>query len=93
MAIKNFTHKGLEKFFKTGSVKSILPHHKKKIALVLDQLDSANEPKDLNFPGSDFHPLKGKLKSFYSIHVSGNWVIIFRFQNGNAYDVNYLDYH
>ena len=47
----------------------------------------------MNYPGSDFHGLKGKRKEFYSVHVSGNWVVIFRFEGGNAYDVDYLDYH
>ncbi len=47
----------------------------------------------MNFPGSDFHPLKGDLRGFYSVHVNGNWTIIFRFEDGHANDVNLIDYH
>ncbi len=60
---------------------------------MLDRLDSANEVKDMNAPGYDFHPLKGNFKGFYSIHVNGNWTIIFRFENGEASDVDIIDYH
>ena len=51
------------------------------------------EVKDMNFPGSNFHPLKGDLKDFYSVHVNGNWTIIFRFENGEANSVDLIDYH
>ena len=93
MAIKTFKNKGLQKFFETGSKAKITASHKKKLELILDRLDASHEPQDMDFPGSDFHKLKGKLKSFYSVHVSGNWVVVFRFEGNNAYDVDYLDYH
>ena len=93
MAIKTFKHKGLQRFFNTGSKAQIKLSHAKKLALILDHLDASCEVKDMNYPGSDFHGLKGKLKGFYSVHVSGNWVVIFRLEGSNAYDVNYLDYH
>ena len=50
-------------------------------------------PEDANFPGSNFHPLKGNLQEFYSVKVTGNWRIIYKFQDGDAYDVNLIDYH
>jgi len=59
----------------------------------LDILHGACVPEDANFPGSRFHELKGDLKGFYSVSVSGNWRIIFRFENGNVYDVELIDYH
>ena len=59
----------------------------------MDRLNAATEPKDMNAPGYDFHPLKGHLKKFYSVHVNGNWTIIFRFENGEANDVDLIDYH
>lgn len=93
MTIRSFKHKGLKKFFETGAKSGIQAALTKKIGLILDRLDSAAEPKDMHFPGSDFHPLKGDLKGFYSVHVNGNWTIIFRFENGEALDVNLLDYH
>ncbi|KPK32126.1 MAG: hypothetical protein AMS24_04900 [Chlamydiae bacterium SM23_39] len=93
MPIKTFGDKKLERFFETGNRKKIKPSHAKKLALILDRLDAAEQIKDMNYPGSDFHKLKGNLKDFYSVHVNGNFVVIFRFKNGNAYDVKYLDYH
>ncbi len=91
--IKTFKHKGLKKFFDSGSKAAIQAAHAKRIKLILDLLNSALEVKDMNFPGSDFHPLKGDLKGFHSVHVNGNWVIIFRFHNGEAQDVDLIDYH
>lgn len=93
MPIKSFNHKGLEKFFESGVKKGIQAAHAKKIARILDRLDAAVEAKDMNYPGSDFHELKGTLKGFYSVHVNGNWTVIFRFSNGEAQDVDLMDYH
>lgn len=93
VAIKTFKHKGLSKFFETRNKSGIQAAHSKRIELILDLLDGATEVKDMNFPGSDFHPLKGKLKDFYSVHVNGNWTIIFRFENGDAHEVDLIDYH
>ncbi|NGX28861.1 MAG: Endoribonuclease HigB [Candidatus Anoxychlamydiales bacterium] len=93
MTIKSFASKKIKKFFETGQRGKISPQHARKLSHILDHIDAANDLIDVNFPGSNFHKLKGKLKDFYSIHVSGNWVVIFRFKNGNAYDIDYLDYH
>ena len=93
MAIKSFKHKALKKFFESGSKAGIQAAHVKKIELILDLLNTVIEVKDMNFPGSIFHPLKGELKGFYSVHVNGNWTIIFRFENGEAKDVDLIDYH
>ena len=93
MAIKTFKHKGLEKFFNTGSKSKITAAHANKIRRVLDRLNAATEAKDMNAPGYDFHPLKGELAGFYSVHINGNWTIIFRFENGEANNVDLIDYH
>ena len=93
MAIKTFKHKGLKTFFNTGSTKGILAAHARKIGRILDRLDAAAELKDMNYPGSNFHSLSGDLSGFYSVHVNGNWVIIFQFANGEANSVNLVDYH
>ena len=93
MAIKTFKHKGLKKLFASGSKAGIQAAHAKRIALVLDLLNNATEVKDMNFPGSDFHPLKGKLTNYYSVHVNGNWTIIFCFEKGEASNVDLIDYH
>jgi len=93
VAIKTFKHKGLKGFFVSGSKAGIQTTHAKKIGGILDRLDAATEAKDMNFPRSDFHPLKGDLRGFYSVHVNGNWTIIFRFENGEAKDIDLIDYH
>ena len=88
MAIKNFKHKGLRKFFECRIKSGIQAVHAGKIELILDLLNGAEEAKDMNFPGSNFHRLKGDLRGFFSVHVNGNWAIIFRFEKGDAHDVN-----
>ena len=65
----------------------------KKIKNILTLLHGAELVEDLNYPGAGLHPLKGDLKGYWSVTVSGNNRIIFKFDNGNAYLLNYLDYH
>ncbi|MBT8339761.1 MAG: type II toxin-antitoxin system RelE/ParE family toxin [Desulfatitalea sp.] len=91
--IKSFKHKGLEDFFYNGNKKGIRPEHADKIARILDRLNGANDTIDMNYPGSYLHKLTGNLKDLYSVRVSGNWRIFFRFIDGDAYIVNYDDYH
>ncbi len=91
--IKSFEHKGLQKFFETGSLKGIKPQHKQKIRIKLAALDTAICIEDMDLPGFRLHQLKGKKKGLWAIDVSKNWRIIFKFQDGNAYIVNYEDYH
>ena len=91
--VKSFRHKGLQKFFFDGTKKGIQPKHAEKLADILDLLEAASEIQDMNFPGSDLHPLKGNLRGYWSVKVSGNWRIVFRFDNGDVFDVDYVDYH
>jgi len=91
--IKSFEHKGIEKYFYDGDKSGIQPKHAQKIADILDRLNASIKIKDMDYPGSNLHQLKGKLKELWSVKVSGNWRIIFKFINGNAYIVDYKDYH
>lgn len=91
--IKSFKHKGLEQFFRTGSKKGVNPVHAEKLERILDRLHAANDLKDMNYPGSNLHVLSGDRKGQYSVKASGNWRIIFEFDNGDAYVVDYDDYH
>ncbi|MEM9243034.1 MAG: type II toxin-antitoxin system RelE/ParE family toxin [Pseudomonadota bacterium] len=91
--ITSWQHKGLKLFYDTGNTKGIQTKHKTRLTIILQRLDAAIEPDDLNLPGMHFHRLKGKLKDYYSVAVSGSWRIIYRFEAGNAILVNYLDYH
>jgi proteic killer suppression protein len=91
--IRSFRHKGLEKFFLTGRTSGIRADHAKKLRLLLASLHAARAPGDMAIPGRRFHPLKGPLKDFYAVDVSGNWRLIFRFEAPDAFDVDYVDYH
>ena len=91
--IKSFRHKGLEDYYYDGTTKGIQAKHAGKLGDILDQLAGASTVNDMDWPGSNLHPLKGKLKGWWSVKVSGNWRVIFRFAGGDAFDVDYLDYH
>jgi proteic killer suppression protein len=91
--IKSWQHKGLKLFFETGKKSGIMPEHAKRLQVLLQLLDAANNPTRMNLPGLDFHQLKGNLEGFYSIAVRANWKIIFKFDDEDAILVDYLDYH
>jgi toxin HigB-1 len=91
--IKGFAHKGLERFFTTGSKKGIQPHHEERLRKQLAVLDHARKVEDLGVPGWKLHPLKGDMDGHWSITVNGNWRITFRFEGIDAYVVDYKDYH
>ena len=91
--IKSFKHKGLEKFFYSGRKKGIRPDHAGRLERILDRLDTADDIKDMNYPGSNLHQLSGDKKDLFAVKVSGNWRVFFEFINGDAYIVDYDDYH
>lgn len=91
--IQSFRHKGLEKFFVAGKTTGIRADHAKRLRLILARLAAAQSPRDMDLPGLRLHPLKGSLKGHHAVDVSGNWRVTFRFDGGDAVDVNYLDYH
>jgi proteic killer suppression protein len=91
--ISSFNHKGLEGFFVRGSYRAIPAQYAARIERMLDRLDSAIVPEDMDLPGFKFHELKGKRKGVYSITVSGNWRITFKFDRDSAIEVDFEDYH
>jgi proteic killer suppression protein len=91
--IKSFQHKGLMAFYKTGSTKGIQADHAKRLARLLPFLDRAMCPGDMDLPGLRLHPLKGDLMQYWSVTISGNWRVIFRFDGTDVELVDYLDYH
>ncbi len=91
--IKSFKHKGLEKFYDSGSTKGIQAIHAKKLRMQLAALDTALTIADLDIPGYRLHQLKGRAKNRWSIWVSGNWRLTFEFINGDVHVLNYEDYH
>jgi toxin HigB-1 len=91
--IIGFAHKGLEAFYNTDSKKGIQPAHANKLGMILDALDAAKQPTDLNLPGFGLHPLKGDLAGHWAIWVNGNWRVTFRFAGSDVELVDYQDYH
>ena len=91
--IKSFKHKGLERFYKSGSTRGIQANHAKKLRMQLVALDTAQTIDDIDIPGYRLHPLKGIRSGFWSICVNGNWRLTFEFSDGNIYILNYEDYH
>ena len=91
--IKTFNHKGLEKFFGTGSTAGVQVVHAKRLRLILAMLDKATVVSDMDAPGMRLHSLKGDRKGDWAVTVQANWRITFRFEGGNAHIVDYLDYH
>ena len=91
--IKSFSNRGLERFFREGAKKGIRPEHAQRLADTLDRLHAAQNIRDMDFPGARLHQLRGKLKGFWSVTISGNWRLIFLFEDGYALKVDYLDYH
>ena len=90
--IKSFRHKELKAIYE-GRVAKIPPDHLDKVQRVLTVLDHCSHPEGMNLPGFRLHKLRGKLKGHYAVRVSGNWRITFRFEEEQAIDVNYVDYH
>ena len=91
--IKSFRHRGVEKFFHTGSKAGIQAKHASKLRLQLFALDNAKQPQDLNASGWKLHRLAGELKDHWAISVSGNWRLTFQFEGEDAILVDYQDYH
>lgn len=91
--IRSFKHKGLAKFFESGSTAGIQVAHAKRLRLILGRLNAAASVIDMDLPGLRLHELSGNRSGTWSVTVSGNWRVTFHFQDGDAEVVNYEDYH
>lgn len=91
--IQSFRHKGLKKFFESGSTAGIQPHHSKRLRMLLVALDTALSIGDMNVPGFRLHPLKGSERGRWSVWINGNWRLTFTFKDAHAYVLDYEDYH
>ncbi|MEO5362022.1 MAG: type II toxin-antitoxin system RelE/ParE family toxin [Magnetococcus sp. DMHC-8] len=91
--IDSFAHKGLQDLFETGNKSGVTPHLAQKLLDILDLLEAADNIEDMGSrPGADLHPWKG-VKNVWSVRVTGNWRMVFKFQNGIAHDVDLVDPH
>jgi len=91
--ILSFKHRGLRALYDGKGAGRVNPEHVRKLTRILAVLDQSSKAQDMNLPGFRLHPLVSDLKGHYAVAVSGNWRVTFRFEDGHAVDVNYIDYH
>ena len=91
--IRSFLHKGLQSYFESGSTAGMPAAHAKNIGLRVQMIDNAETIQQLNLQSLRLHQLKGDRAGIWSVRVTGNWRITFRFEDGDAYILNYEDYH
>ncbi|MDE0204433.1 MAG: type II toxin-antitoxin system RelE/ParE family toxin [Candidatus Tectomicrobia bacterium] len=91
--IASFRHRGLKALYEGRTTKRVAPNHVEKLRDILIALDRSSGPKGMNLPGFGLHKLDHQMKGHYAVSVSGNWRVTFRFEDGDAVDVDYLDYH
>lgn len=91
--IRSFRHKGLRRYFCGDDRSGIDARHVNRLGRILDRLDACQKPEDMNLPGLRFHELKGNRKGAYAVDVSGNLRLTFRFDSGDAVDIDLEDYH
>lgn len=91
--IVSFCHKGLRRFFEQDDGSKLPPEMLDKIRLILSVLDAAEDIAGMDVPMFRLHPLRGDMKGLYAVTVRANWRIVFRFDDGKAFDVDFLDYH
>jgi len=93
MMIGTIKHRGLKRLYERGDRSKVPAEYADKLENILFVLDTALIIEAVDMPGFRLHPLKGDLKGFWSITVRANWRVIFRFENGQALDVDLVDYH
>ena len=94
MSIRSIRHRGLRRLYRSGDRRDLPAALVEKISDIMLAIDEAAHPDEVGlFPGWRLHPLKGELKGFWSVTVSGHWRVIFRFEGGDAFDLDFVDYH
>ena len=91
--IASFKHRGLKALYDGRTARRVAPEHIQKLRDILGVLDRSQRPQDIDLPGLRLHQLKGELKDHYAVTVSGSWRVTFRFEDGDVFDVDYVDYH
>jgi proteic killer suppression protein len=91
--IQSFSHKGLQRLFENADSRGVKHEHVEKLENILAVLNRARRPGDMDLPGFKLHPLKGNRRNFWAVTVRANWRVTFRFDQGDAYDVNLIDCH
>lgn len=91
--IRTIRHKGLKRLHEDDDARGVIADQVQKLRDILARLDAAGAVSDMDLPGFRLHPLKGEFKGFWAVTVRANWRVIFRFADGEALDVDFIDYH
>jgi proteic killer suppression protein len=91
--IQSFRHKGLKRLYEDDDPRGVSTEHQSKLRNILARMDAASSADDMDLPGFNLHALKGDLRGFMAVTVRANWRVIFRFAEGHAFEVDYLDHH
>ncbi len=91
--IRSIRHKGLKRLYEDDDHRGVASQHAERLRDILVRLDASTTVADMDLPGFRLHPLKGELRGFWAVTVRANWRVIFRFAEGDALDVDYVDYH
>lgn len=91
--IRSIRHKGLKRLCEDDDPRGVLGEHAAKLRDILVRLDAASASADMDLPGFRLHPLKGDFQGYWAVTVRANWRVIFRLAEGDALDVDYVDYH
>ncbi|MGA9623258.1 MAG: type II toxin-antitoxin system RelE/ParE family toxin [Bryobacteraceae bacterium] len=91
--IQSIRHKGLRRLYEDDDPRGVIAEHMVKLRDILVRLDASGSVADMDVPGFKLHPLKGDRRGFWAITLRANWRVIFRFEDGDALDVDYVDYH
>jgi proteic killer suppression protein len=91
--IRSIRHKGLKRLYENDDLRGVIPEHAVKLRDILARLDAAGTIEDMDVSDFRLHPLKGELKGLWAVTVRANWRVVFRFADGEAIDVDYIDYH
>jgi proteic killer suppression protein len=93
VVIRSIRHRGLKRLYEEGDSRGVSGQHVEKLRDILARLDASSVISDMDVPGFRLHALKGEWKGFWAVTVRANWRVVFRFVEGEAHDVDYLDYH
>ncbi len=91
--IRSIRHKGLRRLYEDNDHRGVAAHHVQRLRDILARLDDSAMVRDMDLPGFRLHPLKGEWKSYWAVTVQANWRVVFRFEEGDALDVDFVDYH
>ena len=89
--IRSIRHRGLRRLYENNDPRGVMAEHAEKLRDILARLDAARVVTDMDLPGFRLHPLRGNLRGYWAVTVRANWRVIFRFADGEASEVDYVN--